>query len=69
MKVTVSRDVISWVLTSNNISEETDDSSFRAQKYYTDSWRKRLKEEMYVTLSPESVELSRYKKMENVIPE
>ena len=33
MKVTVSRDVMSWGLTSNNISEEPDDSNFRAQKY------------------------------------
>jgi len=37
MKVTVSRDAMSWVLTFNNISEETDKSIFRAQKYYTDS--------------------------------
>lgn len=37
MKVAVSRDVISWSLTYNNISKETDDSNFRAQKYYADS--------------------------------
>lgn len=69
IKVSVSRDLISCGLTSDNILEETDDHSFRAQKYYTDSWRKRLKEELMLRLDPESVELSSYKKMENVIPE
>jgi hypothetical protein len=33
IKVIVSRDVISWGLTRNNISEETGESNFRAQKY------------------------------------
>lgn len=70
MKFTVSGDVMSsWGLTCHNISEETYDSSFKAQKYYTDSWKSGWRMICLLSLGPEGFELSRYKKIVNVIPE